>query len=60
MKIQISINVGWNIVQLEGIKSLCNDNTIITNLSNHIPIFTNIVRIKDMVRLVLIFLNHKN
>ena len=34
--------VGWNIAQLEGKKSLCNEVTIITKRSNHIPIFTTI------------------
>tara|TARA_B110000003_G_C16500291_1_gene477144 strand:+ start:554 stop:871 length:318 start_codon:yes stop_codon:yes gene_type:complete len=53
-KIPISINVGENIVQEEGRKSLCRDVTIITKRSNHIPIFTNIDRMKVATKEVLI------
>tara|TARA_B100001250_G_C19635240_1_gene715641 strand:+ start:666 stop:983 length:318 start_codon:yes stop_codon:yes gene_type:complete len=41
-KIPISTNVGENIVHDEGRKSRCNEVTIITKRSNHIPILTNI------------------
>ena len=53
-KIPISTNVGENIVQAEGKKSLCKDVTIITNLSNHIPILTKIESIKVATNEVLI------
>ena len=39
---------------LDGRKSLCNEVTIITNLSNHIPIFTKIDKIKVAIIFVLI------
>jgi len=40
IKSLISNRVGWNMAQLEGRKSRCSDVAIITNRSNHIPIFT--------------------
>ena len=52
--IPISTKVGENIVQLDGRKSLCKEVTIITNHSNHIPIFTKIDKIKVAIIFVLI------
>tara|TARA_S200000501_G_scaffold365726_1_gene399545 strand:+ start:623 stop:940 length:318 start_codon:yes stop_codon:yes gene_type:complete len=53
-KIPISINVGENIVHDDGRKSRCNEVTIITKRSNHIPIFTKIDRINVATKDVLI------
>ena len=50
----ISTKDGENIVHEDGRKSRCNEVTIITNLSNHIPIFTNIDKINVATNDVLI------
>jgi hypothetical protein len=53
-KIPISIKVGENIDHEEGRKSRCNDVTIITKRSNHIPILTNIDKMNVATKDVLI------
>tara|TARA_B100001540_G_C15249617_1_gene392088 strand:- start:14 stop:322 length:309 start_codon:yes stop_codon:yes gene_type:complete len=53
-KIPISTKEGENIVQAEGRKSRCKEVTIITNLSNHIPILTKIDNINVATNDVLI------
>jgi len=57
IKILTSVIVGVYIAQLEGKKSLCNEVTIITKRSNHIPIFTMIDMIKMNQGVVLAHLN---
>lgn len=52
--------VGENIAQEDGRKSLCSDVTMITNRSNHIPMFTKIEMMKVAVRLLLMLLNQKS
>lgn len=59
-KIPMSINEGENMVHAVGKKSLCNEVTIITNLSNHIPIFTKIESINVATNDVLIDLIQYN
>ncbi len=57
IKILTSVMVGVYIAQLDGKKSLCNEVTIITKRSNHIPIFTMIDMIKMNHGVVLAHLN---
>jgi hypothetical protein len=57
-KIPISTNVGENSPE-DGNNLYVREVTIITNLSNHIPIFTTIEIINENIILVLNFLNHE-
>jgi len=60
IKIPTSYDVGMNICQLDGRKSLDSEVTIITYLSNHIPMFTQITSRNKTGIVFLIFLNHKS
>src|ERR1700756_2799691 len=54
----ISTQVGWNIAQLEGMKSRCSDVSMITKRSNHMPILTTIDKTHDTGIFLLTDLNH--
>src|SRR5690606_34329001 len=60
IKIPMSTNVGDNMVNDDAKYSLCNEVTIITKRSNHIPMFTTIEIKNENMILVLNFLNHIN
>ncbi len=57
--IPISTGVGRNNAQLDGVKSRQSEVTIITNRSNHIPMFTKIQTTTIIHGVVRIFLNQK-
>src|SRR5688572_8946489 len=59
-RIRPSVNVGVYIAHEDGKKSLCNDVTIITKRSNHIPIFTNMEMMKMATGLLRILRDQNN
>src|SRR3989304_8843936 len=55
-----STQVGIKIPQLDGRKSRCSEETMITNLSNHMPTLTNVATIIINQGVVRHFLNQNN
>ncbi len=56
---QMSIGVGRYDHQLDGKKSRVSEVTMISNRSNHIPMFANIATVNTTARFVRIFLIHR-